>query len=73
MSDTVKERLHVAAKALKAVIESAGIVDASPHEKFFDWLAENFCSEERRGANIGPDVVNEFIDMVDRAVDDTAD
>lgn len=72
MSDTAKERLHLAAKAIKASIEAAGVVDASPHEKFFDWLAAHFCSEERPGANIGPDVVNEFIDMVDRAVDDTA-
>jgi len=43
---------------------------ADPDGDFWQWLADNYVSGERSGAKVGPDVVNEFLDALNRAQSD---
>lgn len=63
----VRQRQHAAAVQIRDALQVNDLC-----EDFYDWLACSFCSGERQGASVGPDVVNEFIDMIERACDDTA-
>lgn len=69
IEDAVKEEKARKYRAAQALQEALAKV-AKDYGKLYDLLG-NYCSEEREGAKIGPDVVNEFVDMVDRAVQDT--
>jgi hypothetical protein len=57
---------HAAAVRIRTALQVGDLC-----EDFYDWLANHFCSGERQGASVGPDVVQEFIDMIERACDDT--
>ena len=46
------------------------VLYADPDGDFWTWMAENYVSGQRPGAKVGLDVVNEFLDALNRAQGD---